>query len=385
MWTRNAHYTLMNTLLVMNFGALLAGGIALWAGFACALALSTMVDEAAGDDVSDYPKAPVRFLDAMLYLTLPLMALNIVALSLIFGRGDGFGLVPALLKAGIDVEAARNASGPWSLLGALLGTGLFVGGAATNVAHELTHRTRDRRAMLTGRWLLAFSFDTSFSIEHVYGHHRNVGTPADPATAYRGEHPLAFFLRSTIDGNISAWRFEASRLLRKGFPVFSRHNRFLTGQLMSLAILAAVMLIGGVPAALAFVAVALQGKLYLELVNYIEHYGLVRVPGQNIEPRHSWNTYRAVSSALLYNLPRHSHHHKYASRPFWTLKAEPDGPTYPFGYMTMNLISRVPPLWRKLVDPRLAAWDRDMASDGERAILASQAARSHPHQIQPAE
>jgi hypothetical protein len=385
MWTRNAHYALMNAMLLMNCGALLAGGITLWAGFASALMLSTMVDEAAGDDVARDPNAPVRFLDAMLFLTLPLMTLNIIALSLLFGTGDGFGLVPFLLKVGIDVEAARSASGLWTLLGALMGTGLFVGAAATNVAHELTHRTQDRAAMLAGRWLLAFSFDTSFSIEHVYGHHRNVGTPSDPATARRGEYSLAFFLRSTMDGNLSAWRIETARLLRGKLPVFSLQNRFLTGQLMSLTILAAVTVIGGTFAALAFFAVAVQGKLYLELVNYIEHYGLVRVPGKAVQPRHSWNTYKALSAGLLYNLPRHSHHHMYAAKPFWALEAEPDGPTYPFGYMTMILISLAPPLWRKVVDPLLANWDRDMASDGERAILAPQSGRSPPNQVLPAE
>ncbi|MCA3564254.1 MAG: alkane 1-monooxygenase [Methylocystis sp.] len=385
MWTRNAHYALMNALLVLNCCALLAGGNALWAGFGCALMLSTLVDEAAGDDVSGYAKAPVRFLNAMLFLTLPLMVLNIAALSLLFGSGDGLGLAPFLLKAGIDIEAARSASGAWSLLGALMSTGLFVGAAATNVAHELTHRTQDRAAMLVGRWLLAFSFDTSFSIEHVYGHHRNVGTAADPATARRGEYPLAFFLRSTLHGNISAWRIEAARLRRRKLPLLSIHNRFLTGQAMSLAILAAVALIGGTGAALAFAAVAVQGKLYLELVNFIEHYGLVRVPGKLIEPRHAWNTYKAVSSGLLYNLPRHSHHHMNAAKPFWALEPEPEGPTYPFGYMTMILISLVPPLWRKVVDPRLAEWDRVMASDGERAILASDGSRSPPRQFLPAE
>jgi Fatty acid desaturase len=366
---RHAHYALMNALLVVNAAALFAGGLALWLGYVCAFFLSTIVDEAAGDDTARHTGGPARFFDAMLFLTLPLMALNILALTLLFGAGDGFGLVPALGAIGINVEAARAASGFWTLLGALMGTGLFVGAAATNVAHELTHRTQDRAAMLAGRWLLAFSFDTTFSIEHVYGHHRRVCTLADPATSRRGEYPLAFFLRSTLHGNISAWRIETERLARKGLAVWSGHNRWLTGQAMSLVILAAVYAVGGPWAALAFVAVAVQGKLYLELVNFIEHYGLVREPGKSVEPRHAWNTYRMISSGLLYNLPRHSHHHMYAAKPFWTLEQEPEGPNYPYGYMTMILVSLVPPLWNRLVDPLLAEWDQTKASDGERAIL----------------
>jgi hypothetical protein len=366
---RNAHYALMNALLAMNLFALLSGGMALWAGYASAFVLSTVVDEAAGEDTTLRKGSPARFFDAMLFLTLPLIALNVVALSLLFGSGNGLGLVPALNAIGIDIQAARTASGFWTMLGAFMGTGLFIGAAATNVAHELTHRTQDRMAMLAGRWLLAFSFDTSFSIEHVYGHHRNVCTPVDPATSRRGEYALAFFLRSTLHGNISAWRIETERLWRKELGLWSRHNRMITGQLMSLTILASAFAIGGTWSAVAFIVVAVQGKLYLELVNFIEHYGLVRVPGKGVEARHAWNTYKLISSGLLYNLPRHSHHHMYAAKPFWTLEKEPEGPTYPYGYMTMILISLVPPVWRRVVDPLLAEWDQTSASDGERAIL----------------
>jgi hypothetical protein len=366
---RNAHYALMNTLLVVNLGALLTGGWALWLGYGCAFVLSTVVDEAAGEDTTLRTCSPARFLDAMLFLTLPLIALNVLALALLFGSGNGFGLVPVLAIVDFDIEAARAASGFWTLLGALMGTGLFIGAAATNVAHELTHRTHDRLAMLAGRWLLAFSFDTSFSIEHVYGHHRNVCTPVDPATSRRGEYVLAFFLRSTLHGNISAWRIETERLRRKKLGLWSLHNRMITGQLMSITILAFALAIGGVWAAIAFIIVAIQGKLYLELVNFIEHYGLVRVPGKGVEARHAWNTYKLISSGLLYNLPRHSHHHMYAAKPFWTLEKEPEGPIYPYGYMTMILISLVPPVWHRVVDPLLAKWDQTSASDGERAIL----------------
>jgi hypothetical protein len=370
MWIRQLHYSIMNLLLVLNAWALTSGGWALWIGFAAALTISTAVDEAAGDDPKHMAQGERWFLDAMLHLTLPLMALNAVALVLIFGSGDAFGLVPALAALGIDIPAARAASSWHHLLGALAGTGLFIGAAATNVAHELVHRLDSRASQLTGRWLLAFSFDTTFSIEHVHGHHRQVCTAADPATARRGEHPLQFAMRSTIDGNLSAVRIETDRLRRKGLPVWSRHNRVLTGQLMSVAILGSAMALGGGWGLAAVIIAGVQGKMYLELVNFIEHYGLIRVPGGRIEARHAWNTYRRVSSALLYNLPRHSHHHMFATKPFWTLEAEPDGPVYPHGYMTMIVISLIPPLWHKTVDPLLARWDTDMASAAERDILA---------------
>jgi alkane 1-monooxygenase len=361
---------MMNLLLLANAACLLAGGAWLWAGFLAAVLLSSVVDEAAGDDRGRLVDAPVRLLDAMLFLTLPLVALNLTVLAHLVGGGDPVGLVLLLHRLGIDLEAARAATGPLSLAGGILGLGLFTGAAATNVAHELTHRLDRPLSMLAGRWLLAFSFDTSFSIEHVHGHHRHVGTERDPATARRGEYVLAFAWRSFRDGNISAWRIERDRLARKGLPTFGWQNRFLTGQAMSLALVALIYTIGGWTAVAVLAATGMQGKLYLELVNYIEHYGLVRVPGQRIEARHSWNTYRRLSSGLLYNLPRHSHHHRNAALPFWSLEAEPEGPIWPHGYMTMILIALVPPLFERIAAPALAAWDRLQASAGERELLA---------------
>jgi Fatty acid desaturase len=367
---RHIHYSLMNILLLLNLAVLTVGGAAIWLGFVAAFLLSSLVDEAAGEDLSPPETGDHGFLNAMLFLSLPLVFLNFVAFVLLFGTGSAFGLVSALLTIGIDIEAARAATGLWSYLGALMAMGLYIGSAATNVAHELTHRTDSPVAMGTGRWLLAFSFDTSFSIEHVYGHHRHVCTPVDPATSRRGEYPLAFFFRSTWHGNISAWRIESERLNRRKLPVWSLQNRFLTGQLMSLALLVVAFWLGAWWGVAAFVMAGIHGKLYLELVNFIEHYGLVRVAGGRIEPRHAWNTYHALSSGLLYNLPRHSHHHMFATKPFWSLEQETGGPTYPHGYMTMILFSLVPSLWNRIVDPLLAEWDRSFATEEERALIA---------------
>lgn len=363
-------FALMNVLLVVSLVASLCGGSGLLVGFATSLFVATIVDEHVGDDMAAPSGGETVWLDAMLYATLPLMvALSIVAAHY-FGSGDPIGLVAALDAVGIDFEASRRSSGPLHLAGAVMGLGLMTGAAATNVAHELVHRTRDPLALAVGRWLLAFSFDTNFSIEHVYGHHRTVGTEADPATARRGEYVLAFALRSTLDGNRSAWRIERARLARSGRRRRLWENRVVTGQLLSLAIAAGWTVIAGLPGLLAFLACAVQGKLYLELVNYIEHYGLVRVPGTGVEPRHSWNVYRRVTNGLLYNLARHSHHHRFAAKPYWSLEVEPAAPTLPYGYMTMILASLFPAIWRRLMHPRLADWDATQASTAERQWLA---------------
>jgi hypothetical protein len=295
-----------------------------------------------------------------LYLTLPLIASNSLALAHLFGSGDPLGWGKLIGLFGYDLTAARAASGPLSLLGGILGLGLFMGGAAINVSHELIHRIHDWRAMATGRWLLAFACDTTFAIEHVYGHHRAIGTDADAATARRGETVWVFAWRATRDGNIGAFRHEAERLARKGIPAWSWSNKALSWQAASLAIALAWMIVAGPLGLLVFLACAAQGKFYLECVDYIEHYGLVRIPGSPVEPRHSWNCYRGISNGL----------HRFAMKPYWQLEVEPDGPVMPHGYMTMILASLIPPVWHRVIDGRLAEWDATMANDAERALLA---------------
>jgi alkane 1-monooxygenase len=365
-----ARFVLMNGLLVLNLVCLSLGGAWLWAGFVVAVLLATVADEAAGDDVGAQAGPSATFLNAMLFATWPLMLANGALYLTLWGSGDPLGLHALAGVAGVDLEAARAASGGWSLLGGALALGLFTGAAATNVAHELVHRTDSPASVFVGRQLLALSWDTAFAIEHVHGHHRTVGTKDDPATSRRGETAYAFVARSTIGQNRAALAFERARLARKGLPFWSPSNRFLTGQIASAVLTLAAVAIAGPVGALVFLACAAQGKIYLELVNYIEHYGLVREPGARVEGRHSWNCARLVSSALLYNLPRHSNHHRFATTPFWRLEVEPDAPTTPYGYKVMILVALVPPLWRRLMHPRLADWDRRLASEGERTLLA---------------
>jgi len=236
-------------------------------------------------------------------------------------------------------------------------------------AHELTHRTWDRVSMFIGRWLLAFSFDTSFAIEHVYGHHRYVSTFADPATAPRGRTVYLHIVASTLRGNLSAWHIEADRLRKKKRPVFSVHNAFLRGHAMSVLLLALAFAMGGPVAAAYFTACALLGKALLEVVNYMEHYGLVRHPSTPVQPRHSWNTNRRLSSWTMFNLTRHSHHHANGEVPYHALSPSPDAPMMLNGYLTTIVIALVPPLWRALMKPKLDAWDRDFASAEERVLV----------------
>jgi alkane 1-monooxygenase len=287
----------------------------------------------------------------------------------------GFGAWASRLS-GYDLLAARAATTTWQHVAAWVLTGLMIGLIGTITGHELTHRTWDPLSLWIGRWLLSFSFDTSFAIEHVYGHHRYVSTLEDPATAPRGRNVYAHVLISTVRGNVSAWNIEARRLRKKRLPVLSWHNAALRGYLMSALLVATAVAMGGWVAGAFFVACGLWGKALLEIVNYMEHYGLVRNPATPVQPRHSWNTNRRISSWTMFNLTRHSHHHAQGEVPYQDLRPYPNAPVMINGYLTTLLIALVPPLWHALMTPKVLAWDRDFATDEERKLAAEANARS---------
>src|SRR6476660_5813485 len=110
-------------------------------------------------------------------------------------------------------------------------------------------------------------------------------------------------------------------------------------------------------------------RSFHELINYVEHYGLVRVENSPIMPHHSWDCYRTLSNVLHYNLPRHADHHMFASKAFWQLNAQQDAPTLPYGYQTMAFIALPPPLWRHIMRKLLADWDERFASEAERKAV----------------
>jgi alkane 1-monooxygenase len=361
----------MNLALLGAAVLMLLGGAWIALGTPLALLFFATLDERFGDTRRKFSKAKVWFLDSQLYLTLPLLLLLSLCYATMLGSGDPFGIMGLAYSVfSLDVAARRDQTHwIWLALG-VLPIGLFYGTAGINVAHELFHRLGSARDIAIARWLLAFSCDTTFAIEHVHGHHRHVGTPADPATARRDESFYRFFLRSTAGEVVNAFRFEAERMRQAGEPLLAWQNLALRGQLMSMAVAAAYVYAAGLSGLTAFLAAAVIGKAYLEAVNYIEHYGLVRAPGTRIEPRHSWDCYRKASNALLYNLPRHSDHHLHARKPFWELRASDSAPLLPYGYQTMVAMALVPPLFFKTMRPLLHEWDRAMASGAELKLLA---------------
>jgi alkane 1-monooxygenase len=351
--------------------ALLAGGPWAVAGLLGVLAFYIVGDAICGDDTSTPAYRHPGILTVQLWLALPLIVLIVFAAVWSVSPADPFGIGATLTSwTGHDLLAAREATTAGQHAAAWILTGFMIGMIGTVTAHELIHRTWDPVSMLVGRWLLAFSLDTSFSIEHVYGHHRYVSTTEDPATAPRGRGVYAHIVISTLRGNRSAWRLERRRLARLGLPLISWHNTVIRGQAMSLAVIAAAAWVGGWRGALFFLACAAWGKALLEIVNYMEHYGLVRVPADPVQPRHSWNSNRRISSWTLFNLTRHSHHHAQGEVPYQDLRPMPDAPMMINGYLTTIVLAMIPPLWHRLMTPKLLAWDRDRASPRERELAA---------------
>jgi len=369
MW-KYLRYGLLTAIGVFATSMMMTGGHGMWAGFFAAVVLAVGGDALFGDDLSEPTYGHKWLLNLQLYSNWPMLTAMTFVLAWHFSDGDPLGVGAALgALTGYDFFAAREANSALDLFGGALGLGLYYGVAGTNVGHELTHRTSSAPALIVGRWLLAFTSDASFAIEHVYGHHKHVATRQDPATSRRGESAYFFVLRSTVCSYLSAWSIERERLEKLGHSMWSWRNRMHRGNLMTATYaLGFAAVVGHWWGALLFMAISLYGKAWLEFVNYTEHYGIVRVPGKPVEPRHSWNCNRRMSGYLLYNLTRHSHHHAMGEKPFWELRAYPEAPMMPYGYLTMIIVAAIPPLWNRIMIPRVLAWDATLATPEELEI-----------------
>ena len=241
----------------------------------------------------------------------------------------------------------------WEYLGLTVSIGLFSGYIGIVVGHEMMHRMDGPHRGL-GWVLMSLALYPHFCIEHVYGHHPNVATLKDPATARRGEHFYAFVPRSMFGGMASAWRIEQERLRRAGSGV----NWLLVAWLAIAAGLAAVWFELGALPFWFFVGQAAVAVILLEGINYLEHYGLLRALRENgrpvpVGPEHSWNSSHFLTNINLFNLGRHPEHHMQGNRAFYRLRHFDEAPQLPYGYATMFLIALVPPLWFRVMDRRL--------------------------------
>ncbi len=245
-------------------------------------------------------------------------------------------------------------------IGIATALGLANGAIGFTLAHELVHRTAILEKA-AGRALLLSLAYPHWAIEHVRGHHRYVGTPRDPATARFGESFLRFWPRTVFGQMASAWRLEAERLRKIGRPAWSAGNEILRMGAIEIALLAGLAAWLGPLGLGLFTVQVVTAVALLEATNYCQHYGLVRgeiAPGrfEPQAPRHSWNSYRRLTNYYLIELGRHSDHHAQPGRPYQLLRHLDEGPELPWSYGLMVTLAFLPPLWFRIMNPRVIAW-----------------------------
>ena len=249
-----------------------------------------------------------------------------------------------------------------------------IGGIGINTAHELGHKKEANE-----RWLskiaLAQSFYGHFYIEHNRGHHVRVATPEDPASARLGESFYEFWPR-TVGGSLrSAWNLERRRIARRKQHPWRLSNDVLNAWLMSAVLWACMIAVFGVGIAPYLVIQAVVGFSLLEVVNYMEHYGMLRQRVgvgereryERVDPSHSWNSNNIATNVLLYHLQRHSDHHANPTRRYQSLRDFEESPVLPTGYAGMIVLAIVPALWRRVMDRRVLA---HFAGDISRANIS---------------
>jgi alkane 1-monooxygenase len=268
-----------------------------------------------------------------------------------------------LLKALMLEIVASGRVGTIDAIAIAFLTGQIVGSYGIFIAHELVHR-KSRLDKALAEILMVTAMYPHFCIEHLYGHHKYAATRLDPATSRFGENVYAFLPRSIFGGVAHAWQLEVRRMRRRGLGALDPRNRMLRYLAEVILLnLAVYYLLGG----LAVAALLVQGLVAittLEVVNYVQHYGLERreITSDVHEPTdvaHSWNSEFRFSNGYWLNLGRHSDHHYAVNRGFQMLRHFENEPMLPAGLPTMFLVALIPPLWFKLMNPRVEQWRKE--------------------------
>jgi alkane 1-monooxygenase len=346
---RRRHWWLVSLVLPMLPLAGLFGWMAtgsewsLWLTPAVVYGLVPALDLWFAEDRNNPPEALVPTLEEdawyrwLTWLVVPAAWLTVVAATGVAVRGDlsWFGWLGLAVSVG------------------------WTSGAGINAGHELGHKKGNLE-----RWLARFALAPAcyghFVVEHVRGHHRDVATPEDPASARFGESYYRFMGREIPGAFRRAWRLEQDRLAGLGRPALDPRNENLQAWSLSAIFWGGLTLALG-PAVLPFMlAQALFAYALLSAANYVEHYGLLRerlADGryERTAPRHSWNSNHIVSNLLLYQLQRHSDHHAWPARRYQCLRHFDEAPQLPTGYFGMFVLALVPTLWRRVMDPRVIA------------------------------
>ncbi len=243
------------------------------------------------------------------------------------------------------------------IIGVIISSGISMGALGITVAHELIHR-KSKFEQFLGKLLLLSVLYLHFFIEHIRGHHKKVGTDADPASAKFGESFYLFLIRTVIGSYFSAWKLETERLRMKKVNPFSLKNQMIIFTIFTIAYLGVITLLFGLKITGLYIITSVFAFSLLEAVNYIEHYGLERKVKANgklekVQSFHSWNSNFPLSRWVLFELTRHSDHHLNASKKYQVLNNIENSPEHPAGYPGMIFLALIPPLWKKVMDKKV--------------------------------
>ena len=332
--------------LALGMHELTGWAVWFWIGPIVILGIVPAIDLITGLDRSNPPDDVIEALEKdryyrwITYLFLPIQYAGFVAAFWLIANGD---------------------LSTWDKVGLAISIGC-IGGIGINTAHELGHKKESHE-----RWLskiaLAQSFYGHFYIEHNRGHHVRVATPEDPASSRVGESFYAFWPRTVWGSLKSAWNLEKKRYARKHQHPFRIGNDVLNAWLMSAVLWGAMVAWLGVGVLPYLLLQAVVGFSLLEVVNYMEHYGMLRQKVgaddrqryERVNPSHSWNSNNIATNVLLYHLQRHSDHHANPTRRYQTLRDYEESPVLPTGYAGMIVLALVPAVWKRVMDPRVLA------------------------------
>jgi alkane 1-monooxygenase len=243
----------------------------------------------------------------------------------------------------------------FEIIGIILSSSIVMATNGINVGHELGHRKSLLSRTYSKLLYLPCQY-MHFFIEHNYGHHINVATPEDPASAKFKQNLYSFWISSVIKTYISAWKIQLKLLRVSKLSFFSIKNDMLFYTLFQVSFLVFIYSNYGLVVTIYSCIMSVVSFLFLETINYIEHYGLLRKIKLNgkyerVKPHHSWNSNHTVGRIILYELTRHSDHHFKSSKKYQVLESIEESPQLPYGYPTSILISFFPPLWFKIMNP----------------------------------
>jgi hypothetical protein len=367
----NLRYFMTPILIIVALLGIVVGGIWSWLGvgmFFFAIAADWFFSvvpinlKPAGVDENGELNGIPWLLNSMMYFQYPVfIALQLALIWRVYEYVSG---VPLGTMEVMGVTLNTGITGI-NLIGAAISNGMFMG-LGIMFGHELSH-TKGPTFVLS-RWMMGLSGISHFCYAHVYNHHLELAHEDDPATCPRGRNIYLHYILSHFGQSRFLFKMEQQRLKRRGTPFISPQNRWIRGYLMALPTVFLFWYAGGwTGLGIMGIAWVISG-FELEVLNFLEHYGLIREKGQPIEYRHSWDVGESPFTQLGFiEIGRQGDHHDRGETHFWELE-EVGSPDTGVGYFAMFSLLLVPPMWEAFIRPRLAKWDQEMASEGERRI-----------------